>query len=451
MSAISKSYLKPIRVFHACMTSMMTIIAVAYIECYTSPIEDQILAEGIMTIQTFSLFASLLFLGEITGSLLAGPICEWLGILTGNILVSLIGTLGGILLVWAHDDVSMIIGRICNGLYSGFATSSLSIYNAEVASPSTKAFYGSLIGLSMRIGMILSSLLGIWIGYRWLAVVYLTMVVLINMNFVFLPESPKWLRTKGFTRKAELSSEYFHDSSQEISPSLQDQDNEIRMTSPTSELNNNSTLSQKISSYFTWPILRPVLVCTSSHCFRSFSTHEYLSVYAAHTLDKVVTINSRVAAFFYPVSLFIGSIVFLWIIHKVSWKKLLIVTTIIQILTNSLFSVNFYLSINRLDCAHNTQDVILCQILDISPLLLIVIYALSFSIGTGSITWWLYGHILHPHYTTLSAGITTAIAAFAVLANQIIGPMIAKYIGSYILFLVYTVICVFALVVQFFY
>ena len=273
------------------------------------------------------------------------------------------------------------------------------------------------------------------------------MIVLVNINFVFLHDSPKWLRTKGFTRKADLASEYFHDSSPLLHST---QDDEMQTTNSTSELN-NLTLSQKISSYFTWPILRPILVCISSHCFRSFSTHEYLSVYAAHGLNKVVSINSRVAAFFYPVSLFVGSIVFLWIIHKVSWKKLLIVTTIIQILVNSLFSINFYLSINRLDCVHNTQDVILCQIQDISPLLLIVTYSLSFSIGTGSITWWLYGHTLHPHYTTLSAGITTSVANIVVLTNQIVGPMIVEYLGSYILFSIYTVVCVIALGVQFFY
>ena len=168
--------LKSIRVFHACITSMMVVVYLSYIESYTSPIEDQILDAGIMTIDTFSLFASFFFIGEVTGSLVAGPICEWLGILTGNILVSQIGILGGILLVWAHDDASMVIGRMCTGFYSGVANSSLSIYNAEIAPPTTKTFYLSLLGLSMRVGMILSSLLGIWIGYRWLVVVYLIMV-----------------------------------------------------------------------------------------------------------------------------------------------------------------------------------------------------------------------------------------------------------------------------------
>ena len=403
-----------------------------------------------MTVKTFSIFGVSINTGGLVGSLFAGPICEWLGILTGNILVSQIGTLGSILLVWAHDDVSMIIGRNFTGLYLAFAYSSMTIYNAEVAPPSTKIFYVSLMGISIRVGMMLSSLLGIWIGYRWLVVVYLTMVMVININFFFLPESPKWLRTKGYTRKAELVSEYFHGSSQENSPLLQDSDEEIQVTNSTSE-SNDLIQSQKNYSYLTWPILRPLLICTSSQCFRSFSAHEYFTLYAAHALDEVVSINSRVAAFFYPVSLFVGSIVFLWIIHRVSWRKLLTVTTIIQILTNSLFSITFYLSINRLDCAHKTQEEILCQILDIAPLLLIVTYALSFGIGIGSITWWLYGHILHPHYTMLSAGIVTFVGNILLLTNQIVGPMIAEYFGSHILFLIYTTVCVIALVVQFFY
>ena len=86
------------------------------------------------------------------------------------------------------------------------------------------------------------------------------MVVLVNMNFVFLHDSPKWLRTKGFTRKADLASEYFHDSSPLLHST---QDDEIQITNSTSELN-DSNLSQKKFSYFTWPILRPLLVCTSS-------------------------------------------------------------------------------------------------------------------------------------------------------------------------------------------
>ncbi|KAI6660576.1 Sugar transporter ERD6-like 4 [Oopsacas minuta] len=391
------------------MTTMLGIVYLSMVECYTSPIEDEILEEGIMTINTFSLFATSIFIGGIPGSMIGGPVSEWLGTKTTSLIFSILGTLGGILLVLAYDSSSMILGRIFIGFYTAIGGSSFPVYNAEIAPPSMKAFYGSLIGISLRIGTILSALLGIWIGYRWLAAICLMVLVIINLNLVFLPDSPKWLRTKGYVDKAKIASEYFYDSSEELLPLLLPDQTIVF---------EDTNLSQKIASYFTWPVLRPLLVCISVQSFKAFSTHEYMSVYAAHTLDNAVSINPRTAALFYPVSLFFGSIIFLWIIHKVQWKKLIIVTTIFQILTNGLFSLTLYLSINKFDCAQNTQDVILCQILQFAPILLIALYGLSFSMGMGSIAWWLYGHILHSHYTRISAGIVTFICYIVVLVNQ---------------------------------
>ena len=398
-----------------------------------------------MTITEFSLFTSSIFIGALAGSLVTGPVSEWLGSKTSTIIVSQLATLGGMLLVWAHDSTTMIFARIIIGFYIAFVGSSLPVYNAEISPASTRGFYGSLIGISLRVGAMLSYLLGIWLGYRWLAAVYVVIVVIVNLNFVFLPESPKWLRKKGYTEKANLASSYFHDCSQEISPLIGEE-----VSDTTSEIECH-TLSQRIRSYFVWPIMRPLLVCISVHFFKSISTHEYLLVYSAHTLDNAVSIDSRVAALFYPTFLIIGSLVFIWIIHRVHWKKLIIITNIIQIMTNGMFSLVLYLSIYRLDCAHNTQDINSCKILQITPLLLIAVYGLSYSIGMGSIAWWLFGQILHPHYTRVSTGVITVLSFFNISINQIIGSLIAEKFGSYILFMIYTVVCVIALITQLFY
>ena len=445
MSLTSRCSLKSIRVFHACMTSLMGIMSAAFIEAYTSPTEDRILEEGIMTITTFSLFTSSVFIGAFAGSLVTGPVSEWLGSKTSTIIVSQLATLGGMLLVWAHDSTTMIFGRILIGFYIAFVGSSLPIYNAEISPASTRGFYGSLIGISIRVGTMLSYLLGIWLGYRWLAAVYVIIVVIVNLNFVFLPESPKWLRKKGYTKRANLANSYFHDCSQEVSPLIQDEECD------TTSVIESPTLTQSIRSYFVWPIMRPLLVCISVQLFKSFSTHEYLQVYAAHTLHNVVDINPRVAALFYPVFLIIGSLVFIWIIHRVHWKKLIMVSTIFQILTNGMFSLVLYISINRLDCAHNTQDIVSCRILQITPFLLIAIYGLSFSIGMGSIAWWLYGQILHPHYARISTGVVTLLLFFCISINQIAGSLIAEHAGSYVLFFIYAAICVIALLTQLLY
>ncbi|KAI6652345.1 Solute carrier family 2, facilitated glucose transporter member 8-like [Oopsacas minuta] len=109
----------------------------------------------------------------------------------------------------------MILGRLLIGTYGSFCLIGVPVYFAEHSQPKLRSFYGALIGLSLRVGTILSYLSGIWLGYRWLAVVYLIIVVVVNLNLVFLPESPAWLRKKSWELKAEEASKYLHDYPQE--------------------------------------------------------------------------------------------------------------------------------------------------------------------------------------------------------------------------------------------
>ena len=68
-------------VFHACFTTTFSLILACYIEGYSSPVEDEILETGIMNINTYSLLATCIYIGTAIGSLIAGSISEWLGII----------------------------------------------------------------------------------------------------------------------------------------------------------------------------------------------------------------------------------------------------------------------------------------------------------------------------------------------------------------------------------
>ena len=144
--------------------------------------------------------------------------------------------------------------------------------------------------------MLLSNFLGIWLGFRWFAVVYIAMLVFMNLNLVFLPESPKWLRRKGWNKKADEACEYFHNypncetpliSDEIIGTSLEDPENEISETInnqnqiqesklPKSQI---SKLQESISIFFTWPIIRPLLLCLSVQVFKSLTGYDYFLVY----------------------------------------------------------------------------------------------------------------------------------------------------------------------------
>ena len=133
------------------------------------------------------------------------------------------------------------------------------------------------------------------------------------------------------------------------------------------------------------------------------------------------------------------------------WKKLLIVTTFVQIIANALLGLILYFSIQEFHCINDTQHALLCRILNIAVLPLIAISGFSVGIGCGSISWWLYGQILDPNYRTISAGIINCSLNTATILCQLIGPMIADYFGTHIVFFIFSVISIVALIVQLFY
>ena len=460
--------LKSWNVFHACFTIASAFTLASYIESYSSPVEDEILETGIMNINTYSLLATCMYVATAIGSPISGPISEWLGLKTSLLISSQLGTLGCMLLVLGHDSVSMIVGRVVIGFYIAMCVTCVPVYNAEISSEAMKKFSGGMLGIVKRMGMLLSNFLGIWLGFRWLAVVYIAMLVFMNLNLVFLPESPKWLMRKRWNKKADEAYDYFHNypncetpliSDEIISDSLDDPENEISDTINNLNQNQESNLPRSQirilrefkSIYFTWPIIRPLLVCSSVQVFKSLTGYDYFLVYTAHTLDNAVNINPRVAALLYPIFITIGSCLFLCLIYKVHWKKLLIGTTFVQMITNALLGFTLYFSIQEFQCINDTQHALLCRILQIAVLPLIAISAFSVGIGCCSVSWWLYGQILDPKYRTISAGISNCSLYTSAIMCQLIGPMIAEYFGTHILFFIFSIFSIFALIVQLFY
>ena len=213
MALCFKSY----RVFYTCMVVAINFIYIMFIEIYTSPIEDSIITEGILSVETYPLFSSTTFLGGIIGSSNAGLISEWLGIKTSLLVFSSLGLIGGVFLVWAHDSISMIIAKGLVGIYIGLSMSCVPVYVTEISPTETRNFYGIMLGIALRIGVLLSYLLCIFWGFHWLSLIYVIIIAFFNLNLVFLPESPRWLRSKGFHKKAAQASDYLYDSYQEIS------------------------------------------------------------------------------------------------------------------------------------------------------------------------------------------------------------------------------------------
>ncbi|KAI6660305.1 hypothetical protein LOD99_13893 [Oopsacas minuta] len=416
-------FIKKVRVLHACIITAASFLVTLYIDSYSSPIEDTLLNNGLMTIGIYPVFASTTYLGAFTGSLIAGPLGEWLGIKSVLIFFSVFGMSGGMLLVLAHDSSSMIIGRALLGLYCGMGLSLSPIYNAEITPLHLRKYYGSFFNIGIGLGLSFSYLLGIWIGYRYLALLYMFMTAFMVANILILPESPRWLRLKGRLDKSQQAIDYFHSSKDCVSL-------DISQSVRTGDFN----LRKEVASYLVWPVIRPLLICCTVQIFKVSSGYIFLSAFYVHTIESGVSMNPKVLALFSALSLLLGSIVFLFIIDKVRWKLLLMVTTFIQVVCNLLLGICFHLSVTVIKCSHTGPHSALCTTLLYAPLPLNAIFEFSMALGWGSLCWWLYGEILSPHYNRISAGIITFVCYSAAYFNQLIPPMLVEKHGSAFVF-----------------
>ena len=418
-----------------------------FIQSYTSPIEDSVLKNGIFTENTFALFVTASYIGATISCLFVGPISEWIGIKSTIILFSPLSIFGGVMLVVAYDSISMIFGRFLIGLYIGMPMSLVPVYISEIVPSDMKKFYGAILSLAIRAGILLSYTLGIWLGYRWLACIYLMINVFMIVNLVFLPESPKWLRNKGWIYMANQASDCFHGLRDteyvcDLSTTESSQQESICL------IDYRVSLRDRISQYFTWPIIRPMLICTSIQVYKIVCGYMLLVSYSAHILEEGLNMNPNIVIFIYPLFQLIGSILFICMIQRVSWKRLLLVTTFVQMISIGLLGLSFYLSIHVFHCTHSGVTTALCKLLQFSPLLLIALFALGFSMGWGSLSWWLYGQILHEYYIRISAGIVTFFAYIADSSNQMIAPILVEYWGSDVAFLLCSLVCLSALPLQ---
>ena len=437
----------PLLAIHACMTTTLAFMSMTFLQATTSPIEEEILQKGLLTAKTYPVFVSALYLGAIFTSSISGPISEWLGNKHTLMIFSPLAGLGSFLIIWGFNGILIIAGRFLLGLFFGFLASVVPVFNAEVSTSSIRKIFGSLLGLSIRSGFILCYILGIWIEYRWLIVTYVIFLLIVTFNLLFPYESPQWLKSKGWTDKSIEAEKYYGKTENCISePHF-----ETTSCSLPPSCSPDKELPRQLSSFMSWPIIRPLLICISTQVLKTCSGYLLLNGFCAHILQSVVNFDSKVASSFYMTSQLIGCIVFISIIHRVKWKKLLMVTTAIQIVANLILALTMFLSMRKYNCENNFDSAPQCTVLECVIILDIIAYGFTVAVGWSSIVWWLYGEILHPRHRAVSAGIATLSNYVAECLNQLIVPLLVEYLGSDIVFLGYAFICLTGLIMQWFY
>ncbi|KAH9405532.1 hypothetical protein TYRP_001386 [Tyrophagus putrescentiae] len=144
-------------------------------------------------------------------SLSAGALTNAFGRKWVIVLASGVFTVGGFMMALAQSKEVLLVGRFTVGIAIGLASMVIPVYIAEVAPVQLRGKLVTINVCFITFGQFIASILaGVFSsdpvhGWRWMLGIASVPSTLQLLFFIFLPESPRWLISKGHYDEAYLS------------------------------------------------------------------------------------------------------------------------------------------------------------------------------------------------------------------------------------------------------
>ena len=137
------------------------------------------------------------------GAMLSGTANRFFGRKPVLISAAFIFTIGAIIMGLASGFNVLLLGRCVVGLAVGLASSTVPLYLAELAPPRLRGFLVSVNNSCIVIGQVSAAIVdGLFsgnreTGWRWMLGLGGVPSVIQLIGLLFLPESPRWLLSRG--------------------------------------------------------------------------------------------------------------------------------------------------------------------------------------------------------------------------------------------------------------
>jgi len=151
---------------------------------------------------------SSLYVGCIIGTLITGYMTDRFGRKPMLIIAAAIFTISSVLMGWAGSYDALIFWRIVAGVGVGAASMLSPLYIAEISPAQIRGRMVSINQLTIVIGILLAYFINYLLAdaennWRWMFTSGAVPSALFLFCVLFVPESPRWLISKGHTEKAE--------------------------------------------------------------------------------------------------------------------------------------------------------------------------------------------------------------------------------------------------------
>ncbi|EFN60596.1 Solute carrier family 2, facilitated glucose transporter member 8 [Camponotus floridanus] len=401
---------------------------------WTSPVLPNLEQDGgplgsKITSEQSSWIASLMALGTIPGSFIAGYLGERWGRKRTALFAVVPFSIGWALVATASHVAQLYVARLIFGFALGIPFTILPMYCGEIAETSIRGALGSFLQLFITIGLLYSYAIGPFVSYTVFWILCAILPVLFFVCFVMMPESPYFLLSKGRREEAIATLAKLRSKSEGAVQKEADEMQAIIDEAFRDQVSISDLFKVKAN-------LKALIYTCALASFQQLTGINVVLFYMQSIFIAAGTsIPTEQAPIIIGVVQVIASAITPFVVDKAGRRMLLVFSGIGE--TISLIALGLYFYLKEVQHA----DDVVAQISWL-PIVALIIYISTYSVGWGPLPWAVMGEMFASNVKAKASGITVSVCWFLAFLATKFSKNLETAFGNYVLFWMFGAFCI---------
>ncbi|KAJ8715768.1 hypothetical protein PYW07_010250 [Mythimna separata] len=361
-----------------------------------------------------SLVSSILAIGAALAALPVGMLANKIGRRPTVLILAIPFMLNWLITIFANGAPMLIAARFFAGIATGGACVAAPMYIGEIAETSIRGSLGAFFQLFLTVGILFTFVVGGWTSWRTLSIISAVFPVLLVAVFWWMPETPQYLLGKNRRRDAEKSLRWLRGPDADLTAELEEMQKDV---------DDAARQRAGIMSMVTNKASRMALICgLGLMFFQQFSGINAVIFYTNNIFQSAgsnidPTIATIIVGVVQTVATYFSSI----LVDKAGRRILLLQSTAIMGICLIILGIYFKLQNDRVNVTA----------VGWIPLLCLILFIISFSMGFGPIPWMMMAELFPVEFRGSATGVTVIVNWILVFIVTLCFPIMQEAIGIF--------------------